>query len=312
VYSLDRRSDGFKRFVTFLMMISVKAKSDCLSDALIIIDEPDIGLHPSGIQFLREELKKISKDNIVVIATHSIFMIDKDRIDRHLIVKKEKEETKIISDYASKMLDEEVIYKALGYSLFDLLKKRNVIFEGWNDKYAFQCWLSSTSVITKVKNSWKNIGMIHAFGAKDVQRVAAHLENFDREYLVLSDADKPALDWQKKFEGKYQWVTYKDLGFKDKETIEDFLDDTYVLDRVFGVLKKEQLDAGVSFEGCLTFNSKMEKLKQTIGAGKEEMDRLKRLIKNSIFNNIPPKRIGLTKLVDVIDIASDSRFHANV
>lgn len=90
IYSLDRRSDGFKRFITFLLVVSAKAKADYLYDSVIIIDEPDIGLHPSGIQFLREELIKIAKDNIVFIATHSIFMIDKDRIDRHLIVKKEK------------------------------------------------------------------------------------------------------------------------------------------------------------------------------------------------------------------------------
>jgi AAA15 family ATPase/GTPase len=182
-YSLDRRSDGFKRFITFLLLLSVKAKADYLFDSLIIIDEPDIGLHPSGIQFIREELRKISSNNYIFIATHSIFMIDKDRIDRHLIVKKEREETNIISEYSSDMLDEEVIYRALGYSLFEILKSKNIIFEGWSDKFTFQVWLNSRRAEKQTKDQWKSLGLLHALGAKDVQRVASHLEDFDREYF---------------------------------------------------------------------------------------------------------------------------------
>lgn len=294
VYSLDRRSDGFKRFVTFLLMISAKAKAEYLYDTLIIVDEPDIGLHPSGVQFLREELKKIAKDNLVVIATHSIFMIDKDRIDRHLIIKKEKEETTLTSDYSSRMLDEEVIYKALGYSLFDLLKRKNVVFEGWSDKHTFQQWIqSSTNKI--IKESWKDIGMVHALGAKDVCRVTAHLEDFDRQYIVLSDSDKPSLDWKNKFEGKHPWLTYKDLGFEDKETIEDFLNQDYVLNQIKKVLQREQVHAKINFEDCTTFNAKIEKLRNTINIGKDEFGRLKKLIKNSIFDDLPPNKIAINK-----------------
>lgn len=308
IYSLDRRSDGFKRFVTFLLMISAQAKADYLYDTVIIIDEPDIGLHPSGIQFLREELKKVAKGNIVIIATHSIFMVDKDRIDRHLIIKKEKEETTITSDYTSTMLDEEVIYKALGYSLFDLLKKRNIIFEGWSDKHVFQCWLSSSSAKKAVKDDWKDIGMIHALGAKDVQRVASHLESFDREYIVLSDADKPSLDWQSKFEGNYSWITYKDLGFSDKETIEDFLENDYVINKILSVLKMEQLDKGVNFENCITFNSRIDAIIKTIRLSTDESNRLKKLVKNAIFDNIHAKNIDINALINAIDITSNTHW----
>lgn len=308
VYSLNRRSDGFKRFITFLLMISAKVKADYLYNTIILIDEPDIGLHPSGIQYLREELKKISEDNFVIIASHSIFMIDKDRIDRHLIIKKDMEETTITSDYSKNMLDEEVIYRALGYSLFDLLKRRNVIFEGWSDKYTFQQWLKSSSAIKKIKSAWKNIGMIHALGAKDVQRVAAQLEDFDREYIVITDADDPSLNWQKRFQGKYKWVTYKDLKFDDKKTIEDFLDANYVETTIMNLLKKEQLDAGISFEGCSTFNSKLEKIKNTTKLNKDEFGRLKIIIKNAIFKNIPIKNIHLSELVSAIDISDNTCF----
>lgn len=309
VYSLKRRSDGFKRFVTFLLMISAKVKADYLNNTIIIIDEPDIGLHPSGVQFLREELKKISKDNIVLVASHSIFMIDKDRIDRHLIVKKEKEETTITSNYSSTMLDEEVIFRALGYSFFELLKKRNVIFEGWSDKFTFQKWIESNKVI---KKDWKDIGMIHALGAKDVDRVSSQLENLNRECFIITDADEPSLEWQKKYSGLYNWITYKDLGFKNKETIEDFINVDYVQKMILFVLQKEQLDVGVSLDGCPTFNSKMKKLESALGVSKEEFKRLKTMIKNMIFEGLVPKNIDLEQLINAVDILADDRFQPKV
>ena len=76
-------------------MISVQNKSKQISGNILIIDEPEIGLHPSGVQFLRQELERISKNNLVMIATHSIFMIDNNIIDRHFIVEKENEITAI-------------------------------------------------------------------------------------------------------------------------------------------------------------------------------------------------------------------------
>jgi len=154
IYSLSRRSDGFKRFFTFLLMISVQNSTEEIHDNLIVIDEPDIGLHPSGVQYLREELKKIGEHNIVLASTHSIFMIDKEIIDRHLIVEKEKEITKITRVDISNISDEEVVYKALGYSLYDLLKPKNIIFEGWRDKKCFEIFVKSSKgkkVFTKRK-----------------------------------------------------------------------------------------------------------------------------------------------------------------
>jgi len=38
---------------------------------------------------MREELIKLSQFNTVLFATHSVFMIDREAIERHIIVKKE-------------------------------------------------------------------------------------------------------------------------------------------------------------------------------------------------------------------------------
>ena len=49
LYDFSRRSDGFKRFVTFLLMVSARVKSDQLVDTLYLHDEPDVSLHPRGL-----------------------------------------------------------------------------------------------------------------------------------------------------------------------------------------------------------------------------------------------------------------------
>lgn len=97
-YDLSDRSDGFKRFVTFLLLISAKNKSNILTDSIIIVDKPEISLQIKGQRYLREELINISKNNI----------------HRHYIVKKLKEITNIQQVNKSNYMDEEVILDALG------------------------------------------------------------------------------------------------------------------------------------------------------------------------------------------------------
>lgn len=93
-FSLAQRSDGFKRFVSFLLLISASVMKEKIKNSLLLIDEPDIGLHPKGAKLLKEELLRISSSNKVVYSTHSIFMIDKDKISRNLLITKENEVTK--------------------------------------------------------------------------------------------------------------------------------------------------------------------------------------------------------------------------
>ena len=64
-FDFARRSDGFKRFITFLLLISAKAKADDLSNTLYLHDEPEISLHPSGARYVRDELIVLSRTHLV-------------------------------------------------------------------------------------------------------------------------------------------------------------------------------------------------------------------------------------------------------
>ena len=186
----ENRSDGFKRFVTFLLMVSAKVRTRQLVDALLLIDEPEVGLHPSGARHLLAELLRIAETNYVVMSTHSIFMIDKENIERHFIVRKKNEITTIERAGKSEILDEEVLYRAIGYSILETLKRHNIIFEGWTDKRIFQIAVEALGAKQKEpRKSLEALGLCHAKGVKNIRSITALMELSERDCLIVSDDD---------------------------------------------------------------------------------------------------------------------------
>jgi len=228
LYGFEKRSEGFKRFVTFLLMISARVKENFLRNTLILIDEPSIGLHPSAEKYIRDELINISKTNYVVYSTHSIFMIDKNNIPRHVIIKKKDEQTYAVEAKESNVFDEEVLYKALGASVFEVLKQKNILFEGWRDKKLFQAALKkSISRQMNFKKIFKDVGLAHSIGVRFMRYITPVFEAANRDCFILSDNDEPAKRYQKDFneENLYgDWKRYDELLPDLQEiTAEDFI-----------------------------------------------------------------------------------------
>lgn len=277
-YSVDRRSDGFKRFFTFLLMISAKNESDQIENNIIIIDEADTGLHPTGIQYLAKELKKIGEKNLVMTSTHSIFMIDKNNVQRHLIVERNKEVTKVSRANSSNIKDEEVIFKALGYSLFELLKPINIIFEGWRDKHLLETFLRSVRGKVFLRElDFNKLGFLHAAGVKDIERIAITCENFGRKYVVISDSDKPAKERQRAFKGQGEWLCYNDIDGVTSETTEDFMDTRLINKCVKDALRQFGLNLEIHIsEGCLT--GKLDDMASTLRKNNLNKDAIKQVL----------------------------------
>jgi len=209
-------------------MISANVKTDLLKNTLLLIDEPDLSLHPSGARYLRNELIKISSKNYVVYSTHSIFMIDGEKIDRHIIVKKKNEKTFIATANDSNIVDEEVIYNALGYSIFETLNAKNIIFEGWKDKKLFKTAIGKLPDKHKdLKNKFKDVGICHAKGVKHIKSLTPLMELAQRECFIVSDSDVPAKEKQteyQKINGYGIWKRYDEIVTGVKAiTAEDFI-----------------------------------------------------------------------------------------
>jgi len=215
LYDFSRRSEGFKRFIAFLLMVSAPTKTEALRNVLILNDDPDAGMHPSGARHVRDELIRISANNYVVYSTHSIFMIDRENISRHLIVRKENEITTVEKATDSTIVDEEVLYNALGFSFADILRPHNLIFEGWRDKKLFNVALSRVpSEYADIKKVLVEAGKCHVEGVKDVRRVAPVMELAGRTCTIISDGDKVAREHQsehRRLKIHGEWLRYDEL-----------------------------------------------------------------------------------------------------
>jgi len=235
------RSDGFKRFITILLLLSIPAKQELLKNSLILIDEADTSLHPRGCRYLMEQLLKIAENNYVVYSTHSIFMIDRENIRRHYIVEKENEITTVKEANEQSYRDEEVIYKALGASVYEILNEKNILFEGWKDKRLFETAIERNK---NIQNFFKKIGISHAEGVKDegIQEISSILEFAKRKLLIISDADDVARERQKKFIQEKRWGIWKRydelLDMRKIETSEDFIKKDVLKSNLCNVLKK--------------------------------------------------------------------------
>ena len=295
-YDFAWRSDGFKRFVTFLLMISVNVKTDRIRNTLLLVDEPEISLHPSGARYLRDELINISKKNRVVYSTHSIFMVDSGSINRHYIVKKENEVTDIASAEDSNIADEEVLYNALGHSVFSILKEKNLIFEGWRDKHLF--WVALENSNSALKQKYKNVGVCHAKGVKSIKAITPMIELAGRSCLILSDGDKEAKEQKreyKKIRGFGDWKTYQDVDSSIQAvTGEDFIQNDFIAQQVNTVLSNNET---LPFNGT-DLPGKKDKLsairrwlKKNAQMTGDQAEETIREIKRSIFDNLRHENI---------------------
>lgn len=227
---INGRSEGARHFLSLILSLSIESKHNKLHNQLILIDEPEVHLHPSGIRDLRDELLKIGEKNFLFVSTHSPFLVDKIHKERNIIIKKNsdaKTEKKLIQNYADS-LDDEVLYEAFGLDVYkDLLNPHSILVEGASDKVIIQKALG-----VKVKTAF---GITNGHGS-NILTLAAKLNGTVQSILVLLDDDRDGRSYKSKvikLAGSYSAenvLTIKDLvpTICEESTIEDLLGKDYV------------------------------------------------------------------------------------
>ncbi len=231
-YEVNQRSDGFKHFISILLNLSVENEMSQLKNKIILLDEPEVHLHPSGEKYLRDELLKISENNIVFFATHSIFMVDKKNLDRHFSIKKEKGITNLCQIEKDNPYKEEVLYEALGTSILEHIKSNVLIFEGKTDRDIFDLYKR------KFKNEIKfpNFFSISVDGCKNVIKYTKFFNTKLIKGFVLVDSDidgkkvKIEVLKEKKYNKKNTFEINDILDTKKNSTLEDLFDKKYLVD----------------------------------------------------------------------------------
>lgn len=229
-FSITERSQGAQQFLSLILSLSLETKNRERKNELILIDEPEVHLHPSGIRNLAKELLKIGQDNYVFLATHSPFMIDKKHKERHFIVKKNRKaitELYRIKD-SDNIIDDEVLNEAFGINVYrDLLNPHSVLVEGASDKIILQ---KAFKILGR-----EDIGIANGHGS-NIDTLASKMNYDNISVLVITDDDKDGRKYKEnilKIGGAYNSntvFTIRDLEgtIIDQGTIEDTLGSKYV------------------------------------------------------------------------------------
>ena len=190
-YEMGSRSQGFKVFISFILNIAAEADNETISNFILILDEPETHLHPSGVRFMKNELLKLSEKNYVFYATHSIFMIDRKNLKRHIIIKKTGEETTLKPLERNTILQETVIYEALGTTVDEFsIRNKNIVFEGEMDLILFEAFIQNC--LPKKDNNLLEYEIFDGGGTKQINNFFSDkIIPKDSMWLLVLDNDKP-------------------------------------------------------------------------------------------------------------------------
>ncbi|MCR5124287.1 MAG: ATP-binding protein [Treponema sp.] len=100
-FVLSKQSEGFRYF--FDLFFNLLNTTTLESGDIIIMDEPALNLHVKGQRELREFLKEfaIRNDILIIIATHSPFLIDTDNLDDIRLVVSDGAVSRIENNFAA-------------------------------------------------------------------------------------------------------------------------------------------------------------------------------------------------------------------
>ena len=133
---LESRSKGFQWFFSFYLVFLVES-NEGHKDAMLLLDEPGLHLHPTAQQELLKFFEKLAVNNPLVYTTHSPFLIDGERIHRvRPVTEDDSGHSRISVDTWPQ--DRETIFPlqaAAGYAMVRGLFRhnKNVLVEGMTD-----------------------------------------------------------------------------------------------------------------------------------------------------------------------------------
>jgi predicted ATPase len=91
IFNAAQLSDGTLRFICLATLLSQPSE---LQPSIIIIDEPELGLHPFAISIFAEMVQKVAVDRQVILATQSTDLLNCFSADDVIVVDYDKDGSK--------------------------------------------------------------------------------------------------------------------------------------------------------------------------------------------------------------------------
>lgn len=139
---LELRSTGLQWFLSFYLIFLVESQEEN-KNAVILLDEAGLTLHPMAQKDLANFFNELSKNNQIINTTHSPFIVDTTSIDRCRVVYSNDSGKTVASsnlrENAGSLNTKSIyaVHAALGLSVSDMLLQgsKNVVIEGVSDQF---------------------------------------------------------------------------------------------------------------------------------------------------------------------------------
>ena len=189
---LEARSKGFQWFFSFYLVFLVESEGGH-KDAILLLDEPGLHLHPTAQQELIAFFEKLSETNRLAYTTHSPFLIDGEHLHRIRPVTEDDTGHSYITAETWPE-DRETIFPlqaAAGYAMIGGLfqHRKNVLVEGITDFYYLQA-LSQQCAKSGRPSLPDDIYIMFCGGTKNVGWIAPLFLSEKVRPLVLLDGDE--------------------------------------------------------------------------------------------------------------------------
>ncbi len=189
---LEARSKGFQWFFSFYLVFLVESK-DGHKDAILLLDEPGLHLHPTAQQELIDFFEKLAETNQLLYTTHSPFLIDGEHLHRVRPVTEDNTGHSYITAETWPK-DRETIFPlqaAAGYAMIRGLfqHRKNVLVEGMSDFYYLHTLSQQCAKSDRISLP-DDIYITPCGGTKLVGHLASLFLGHEVRPLILLDGDE--------------------------------------------------------------------------------------------------------------------------
>ncbi|MGI0085486.1 MAG: ATP-dependent nuclease, partial [Nitrososphaerales archaeon] len=188
---MSKRSDGVTQFFRVSMILHARMKKNPSNKYIFLFDEPGVFLHPQGQKDLMQVFERLSGQSQIVYATHSLFMLNQNFPERHRLIFKDQDGTKV--DQKPYRANWRLATDALGVHLTSniLFSNRVLLVEGDSDPIYVYELLRQLNSLGEVDADSNTLGVMSFYDYKNLRFL---LQVFKREapdsrVLVVVDGD---------------------------------------------------------------------------------------------------------------------------
>ena len=209
----EERSHGFQWFFSFYLVFLVESKK-VHKDAILLLDEPGLHLHPTLQSKLIELFDRISVDNQLIYSTHLPFMVDGNHLERVRTVHLAGPEPQkaVVSTDVRPTGDRDTLFPlqaALGYSIAQTLfmGKRTLVLEGITDYWIMKALDACLAALGGGGTLHEDTVLIPAGGISRLMPLAsimlASMAHAEGRMLVMLDSDTEGKQAAKRLEDTF-------------------------------------------------------------------------------------------------------------